>query len=353
MWKKVVRGAAFPLGAIFGVGIIEVVDIFVRDHQEWGINLNPLATGVIYGAAGVLFGLLFFLLSGAFVNWLESTLSGMERGLSRMPFKELLLCVCGLMVGIIIAFLMSLPFLLFVQNGMITFSISIVMYATFAVLGVRVARSRMDEVRFDIGGEQKGANRYVLDSSVIIDGRVVDIIELGFLSGEIVISSMVLAEIRRIADSDDILKRARGRRGLDMLARLQGMENVNLSIDETQGDTDDIDAKLVKLAGKMDAFLVTNDYNLNRIGKMQSVHVLNLNDLSNAVKPIMLPGEEMQLQIVKEGKEFAQGVAYLEDGTMIVVEGGRRYLNQEVACIVTSVLQTSAGRMIFAKLKES
>ena len=218
---------------------------------------------------------------------------------------------------------------------------------------MRVARSRINEVRFSDDGDKPAPCRYVLDSSVIIDGRVVDIIELGFLRGEIIISNMVLSEIRRIADSDDILKRARGRRGLDMLARLQGMKDVNLSIDETAQSEEDIDSRLVKLAGKLGADLVTNDYNLSRIGKMQNVRVLNLNDLSNAVKPLMLPGEEMRLQIVKEGKEPGQGVAYLEDGTMIVVEGGRRFISQEVDCVVTSVLQTSAGRMIFAKLKEA
>lgn len=351
MWKKIVRALSFPLGAVFGVGVVEALESFIKNHPEWGISLNPLATGVIYGAAAVLFGLAFFLLSASFVKWLSDTLSGMERGLSKMPFKELLMCVCGFMVGVIIAFLLSLPFILFLNAPLITLSISIVLYATFALLGIRVARSRMDEVKFDINGE-KPASRYVLDSSVIIDGRVVDIIELGFLKGEIIISNMVLAEIRRIADSDDILKRARGRRGLDMLARLQGMEDVNLSIDETSVSDEDIDSRLVKLAWKLGAELVTNDYNLSRIGKMQGVRVLNLNDLSNAVKPLMLPGEEMVLQIVKEGKEPGQGVAYLEDGTMIVVEGGRRFISQEVTVIVTSVLQTSAGRMIFAKIKE-
>ena len=353
MWKKIVRILAFPLGAVFGVGIVEALEGFANAHPEWGIALTPLATGVIYGAAAVVFGLIFFLLSAGFVKWLSDTLSGMERGLSKMPFKELLLCVCGFMVGVIIAFLLTLPFMLFLNAPLITLSICIVLYASFALLGVRVARSRINEVRFSDDGDKPAPCRYVLDSSVIIDGRVVDIIELGFLRGEIIISNMVLSEIRRIADSDDILKRARGRRALDMLARLQGMKDVNLSIDETAQSEEDIDSRLVKLAGKLGADLVTNDYNLSRIGKMQNVRVLNLNDLSNAVKPLMLPGEEMRLQIVKEGKEPGQGVAYLEDGTMIVVEGGRRFISQEVDCVVTSVLQTSAGRMIFAKLKEA
>ena len=248
------------------------------------------------------------------------------------------------------AFLVSLPILIFLKNGFISLSVSLVLYILFAMMGVRISRSKMNDLKLN---EDKGrAAKYVLDSSVIIDGRVVDVIELGFISGEIIISNMVLAEIRKIADSEDILKRARGRRGLDMLARLQEMKNVNLSIDETVTSDDDIDSGLVKLADKKGASLITNDYNLTKIGQMKNVRVLNLNDLSNAVKPLMLPGEEMKLQIVKEGKELGQGVAYLEDGTMIVVEGGRRYISQEVECIVTSVLQTSAGRMIFAKVKE-
>ena len=167
MWKKIVRILAFPLGAVFGVGIVEALEGFANAHPEWGIALTPLATGVIYGAAAVVFGLIFFLLSAGFVKWLSDT-----------------------------AFLLTLPFMLFLNAPLITLSICIVLYASFALLGVRVARSRINEVRFSDDGDKPAPCRYVLDSSVIIDGRVVDIIELGFLRGEIIISNMVLSGSR-------------------------------------------------------------------------------------------------------------------------------------------------------------
>ncbi len=350
MWKKIVKGLSFPLGVLFGIGIVQLLEGFAQEYlAEWHNMLDALVIGAVYGIAAVLFGALFYIISNGVIKWMEKTIISVEKGVSRMPIKELMLCISGLLVGIVIAFLISLPLLIFLNNAFISFSISFVLYILFAMIGVRVARSKIGDLNADSGAV---VHKYVLDSSVIIDGRVVEIINLGFLSGEIIISNMVLAEIRRIADSDDVLKRARGRRGLDMLAKLQEMKQVNLSIDESASSDEDIDAKLVKLAEKKKADLVTNDYNLSRLGVLQNVRVLNLNDLSNAVKPVMLPGEEMNLQIVKDGKEPGQGVAYLEDGTMIVVEGGRRFIGQSVDCIVTSVLQTSAGRMIFAKIKD-
>lgn len=348
MWQKIVKGLSFPLGILFGIGVVQALEGFISKHPEWGLNITPLITGVIYGASAVVFGALFFFLSNGFINWIGNTISGVEKGLSKTPLKELMLCIGGFLVGLIIAFLVSLPLLMFLDNAFINLSISLALYMLLGMTGIRVARSKYGDIK---SADKVRVSRYVLDSSVIIDGRVVDIIELGFLSGEIVVSSMVLAEIRRIADSEDVLKRARGRRGLDMLARLQEMKDITLTVEESEGE-EDVDSLLVKLAYKLNAKLLTNDYNLSCIGKMQGVTVLSINELSNAVKPILLPGEEMRLQIVKEGKELGQGVSYLEDGTMIVVEGGRKYISQETDCIVTSVLQTSAGRMIFAKVKE-
>jgi uncharacterized protein YacL len=191
----------------------------------------------------------------------------------------------------------------------------------------------------------------LLDTSVIIDGRIYEICKAGFLEGKLIVPSFVLDELRTISDSEDDLKRSRGRRGLDILARLQHellrpVEVVNKDYPELP----DVDSKLLKLAGEMGAKVITNDYNLNKVAKVQNIRVLNINELSNAVKPIALPGEEMSVKIVKLGKEQGQGVAYLDDGTMIVVEGGSRYTDEIVQIIVTSSLQTSAGRMIFGKL---
>jgi uncharacterized protein YacL len=190
----------------------------------------------------------------------------------------------------------------------------------------------------------------ILDTSVIIDGRIADICRTQFLEGILVIPEFVLEELQHIADSSDLLKRNRGRRGLDILNRIQKERDVKVLIYE--GDFEDmteVDSKLVKLAKVLGGKVVTNDYNLNKVCELQGVPVLNINDLANAVKPIVLPGEEMVVQLIKEGKEHNQGVAYLDDGTMIVIEGGRGYIGLTLEVVVTSVLQTSAGRMIFAR----
>ena len=192
----------------------------------------------------------------------------------------------------------------------------------------------------------------ILDTSVIIDGRVADICQTGFLEGTIVIPQFVLEELQHIADSSDVLKRNRGRRGLDILNRIQ--KELAIKVEIYEGDFEEIsevDSKLVKLAKITNGILVTNDFNLNKVCELQNVSVLNINDLANAVKPVVLPGEELTVQVIKDGKEYHQGVAYLDDGTMIVVEEGREYIGKRIEVLVTSVLQTSAGRMIFAKPK--
>lgn len=193
----------------------------------------------------------------------------------------------------------------------------------------------------------------LLDTSVIIDGRIADISTTGFVEGILVVPQFVLTELQHIADSSDTLKRTRGRRGLDILKRLQDERASKVLITEIDfEDVAEVDLKLVRLAKKMDAQILTNDFNLNKVCELHRVQVLNINDLANAVKPVVIPGEDMQVVVIKDGKEHNQGVAYLDDGTMIVVEGGRSYIGQAITVTVTSVLQTSAGRMIFAKPKE-
>src|ERR671934_82552 len=189
----------------------------------------------------------------------------------------------------------------------------------------------------------------LLDTSVIIDGRIMDIAQTGFLRDRILVPHFVLAELQYIADSSDALRRNRGRPGLEVLNMLQKEPLVTIDfIDEDVPELTEVDMKLIKLAKKRNAAVMTNDYNLNRVAQLEGVRILNLNNLANALKPVVIPGEEMNVQVIKEGKEQNQGVAYLDDGTMIVVENGRRYINQTIGVIVTSVLQTAAGRMIFA-----
>lgn len=193
----------------------------------------------------------------------------------------------------------------------------------------------------------------ILDTSVIIDGRIADICDTGFLEGILVIPNFVLNELQMIADSADSIKRNRGRRGLDILNKMQKDQSIMVKISDMDfKDIPEVDAKLVQLAKVMKAKVITNDFNLNKVAEFHGVHVLNINLLSNSLKPIVLPGEEMRVLLVKEGKDSNQAIGYLDDGTMVVVENGRRRMNDEVDVTVTSVLQTTAGRMIFTRLKE-
>jgi uncharacterized protein YacL len=192
----------------------------------------------------------------------------------------------------------------------------------------------------------------ILDTSVIIDGRIADICRTGFVEGPLIIPEFILEELRHIADSSAALKRNRGRRGLDVLGIIQKELQVEVRIvDHDFPDVQEVDVKLLKLAQAIKGKVITNDYNLNKVAALQGVEVLNINELANAVKPVVLPGEEMVIEVIKEGKESGQGLAYLDDGTMIVIENGRKFIGDTIEVLVTSVLQTSAGRMIFAKSK--
>ena len=200
--------------------------------------------------------------------------------------------------------------------------------------------------------ESKGGDEEIilLDTSVIIDGRIADICETNFLTGKLYLPRFVLKELQLIADSSDPLKRNRGRRGLDILNRMKSNPLVQIKINEMDApEIPTVDAKLVKVAQTLNAKIFTNDYNLNKVAELQGIRVLNINELANALKPIVMPGETMQVKVLKEGKEHDQGVAYLDDGTMVVVDGGRRLISQTIEVTITSVLQTQAGRMIFAK----
>ncbi len=222
------------------------------------------------------------------------------------------------------------------------------------VLGARFGQEKFPgtvQTVSDISGRDTSLK--VLDTSVIIDGRVADLCETGFLEGTFLVPHFILNELQHIADSSDSLKRARGRRGLDILNKIQKMTDLDVRIvEEDFPQVKEVDAKLVVLAKKVGAKIITNDLNLNKVAELQGVRVLNINELCNALRPVVLPGEAIRVFILKEGKEAGQGVAYLEDGTMIVVDNARRFIGRNVDVVVTSVLQTTAGRMIFTRLKE-
>lgn len=231
---------------------------------------------------------------------------------------------------------------------------TVLLYLGLGYFGVYIVHIKKEEIKgwFNKKGNHVlGTPPKILDTSVIIDGRVLDIVKTKFIEGKIIIPSFVLDELRHIADSSDKLRRSRGRRGLDILKEIQNTKDIPVEIvDIDYKEIEEVDSKLLKLAGQLHGIVVTNDFNLNKVAQLQNVVVLNINDLANAVKPVVLPHEEMIVTIVKEGKEQEQGVAYLNDGTMIVVEGGRKYVGETKTVNVTTVLQTSAGRMIFAKV---
>lgn len=280
--------------------------------------------------------------------------------IQRAPASDLVAAAIGLAVGLLIAMLLALPLsqLPFYLGNFLP----VVASAVLGYFGMTTMVTHKKEIfaLFGIGREARPANsaerpagqRVILDTSAIIDGRIADITQTGFLPGPLVVPRFVLAELQRIADSPDPLRRNRGRRGLEILNRLQKDPAVQFEVSDFDPDGNlDVDAKLIRMARQLKCAVVTNDYNLNRVAALQGVKVLNINELANAVKSVVLPGEEMRVRIIQEGKEFGQGVAYLDDGTMVVVENGRRYLDSSVDVVVTRVLQTVAGRMIFAQPK--
>lgn len=240
------------------------------------------------------------------------------------------------------------------QRFFMQFLSSVLLGYLGVILGIKRAEGfHISDIVRTLRGGSPDENIKILDTSVIIDGRISDICETGFLEGTFVLPQFILQELQYIADSSDPLKRARGRRGLDILHKIQKMADLNVKIiEEDFPKIKDVDSKLVALAKVLNAKIITNDFNLNKVAELQGVAVLNINELANAVKPVVLPGETMKVFVLKEGKEVGQGVAYLDDGTMVVVENARRYIGKNVEVAVTSVLQTTAGRMIFTRLKE-
>ncbi|MFQ6015657.1 MAG: PIN/TRAM domain-containing protein [Anaerolineae bacterium] len=278
-----------------------------------------------------------------------------RRKIRQVPSRHLVAGTIGLAIGLIISALLALPLSL-LPSPFGKF-LPLIAAMAFSYLGITVLVMRERDL-FNIIGSRFGRNAMegredncvLLDTSVIIDGRIADISQTGFISGTMLVPRFILDEIQHIADSTDALRRNRGRRGLDMLNKLQKESVVPIQItDMDVEEIKDVDGKLVKLARLLSCPIITNDYNLNRVAELQGVTVLNVNELANAVKAVVLPGESINVRIIQEGKEFGQGVGYLDDGTMIVVEDGRKHIDSTINVTVTRVLQTMAGRMIFAQ----
>ncbi len=278
--------------------------------------LEKLSFGIIIGGTG---GLAVGLVLTGLIEWVGSVI---------FDVQTVLFDIGGLV------FLLGLPYL-----GL--------------MLGARFGREKIGEPEHAGGAAGAAVTSKILDTSVIIDGRVADLCETGFLEGPFLVPHFILNELQHIADSSDSLKRARGRRGLDILHKIQKMVDIDVRImDDDFPHVKDVDSKIVLLAKQTGAKIVTNDLNLNKVAELQGVRVLNINELCNALRPVVLPGEAIRVFVLKEGKEAGQGVAYLDDGTMIVVDNAKRCIGRNVDVIVTSVLQTTAGRMIFTRLKE-
>lgn len=282
-----------------------------------------------------------------------------EWKLRSVSLKRLIGAAIGSLLGIGGAYLFALVIRSSVPSGSTQSFLQILVMLLMAYVGLIVGASKGDLLNLAalggiFGGEKQGKRSYkILDTSVIIDGRIADIAETGFLDGIIVTPQFVLRELQLVADSADSLKRNRGRRGLDVLQRLQKMATLQIQIVEDDFPAvREVDLKLIELAKVYEGKIITNDFNLNKVAQLQGVEVLNINELANSLKPIVLPGEIMKVFILKEGKEYNQGVAYLDDGTMVVVDNARKMIGKTIDVSVTSVLQTTAGKMIFGKWDE-
>jgi len=322
---------------------------------------DTITTILTYVLGGLVGGVIGFLASPFFIKHLWKFTYWVEAKLNKMPIYDVLSGSLGLAIGLIISNLIGSAFVNIPIIGNYIPGISSII---LGYLGINIAINKREElflmmVSLPWKSKEKPKEKIseveqykILDTSVIIDGRIADICASGFVEGSLVVPVFVLDELQHIADSSDLLRRNRGRRGLDILNRMQ--KELGLTVQINDRDFDDIaevDSKLVRLAQVMKGKLVTNDYNLNKVAELQGVKVLNINELSNSVKPVVLPGEEMVVYVVKDGKEFGQGIGYLDDGTMIVVDSGKKHIGDTIGVLVTSVLQTAAGRMIFAKPK--
>ena len=375
MLDKILRMMIALLFSIAGGAVLHFASpsltLFISTEilkMDMGFFKLTLANMLCILVGAVLGGFIGFIISSFLIRQLKQFNVWVENQFNKMPIHDVIAGACGLAIGLIIANLLSYSF---AKIPVVGDYIPVVFSIVLGYLGIHITIKKRKDIAglFDVipktlkdavKPKDKGAsvkqtaeNRQykLLDTSVIIDGRIADICETGFLEGTLLIPVFVLEELQHIADSADALKRTRGRRGLDILQKIR-TESHKLKVEITNVDFEDIsevDSKLVRLGQQVGGKIITNDFNLNKVAQLRGVEVLNINELSNAVKPVVIPGESMEVTVVKDGKEPGQGVAYLDDGTMIVIENGRRHINNTISVEVTSALQTAAGRMIFAK----
>ena len=374
MLRKLISLSISLMIVITGLILIDISLPYMSQYLGYDLHGN--------GFFGITFANMILALPGLFVfSWLALVLAPfitnsifnyaelLTSSLSKIPTSDILVMVFGIGIGLILANLIGSPFS---RLPIVGPYIPIILSLILSVVGAKLALRKHNDIvgffnripnRKVIKPEEKqpdvlagplGDRLYscnkLLDTSVIIDGRIMDIVAAGFLDGQLVVPNFVLEELQKLSDSADNLKRAKGRRGLDLVQDLRiSYKDQVVVVDNDFDDISEVDAKLVRLAKQAQAAIITNDYNLNKVAGIQGVKVLNINELANAIKPVVIAGEEMHVYLVKEGKEPNQAIAYLDDGTMIVVENGRHSIGTSIPVVVTSVLQTAAGRMIFAK----
>lgn len=354
IWRLVFT--ALLVGLAVGVGLFASNLVFdfllakrlLSEGQRWVYWL-------IFGASSVIFGFAL----GRFVFHRIENLGDQMR---RMSARDKIAIGAGLTIGIFITAAISVVIFSAVKNPLVAVAVVLLAGVIISYLTTAAAFSMKEELHFYMPQQPKEeaeeaipttAAFKILDTNVIIDGRISDIARAGFVEGTMYIPGFVLDELQHIADSADGLKRARGRRGLDILNQMQKeLTLVVRTYDRLVPEKEEVDSRLVKLAKALNGSLITNDFNLNKVAELQGVPVMNINELANALKPVVLPGEEMRVAVVREGREQNQGIGYLDDGTMIVIEGGRRVVGETVEVVVSSLLQTTAGKMIFAHIKD-
>ena len=373
MFKKLLRIALAIIGALIGYGIsIGAKYLLIHSDSSYEAYFKSNHQYFIAAIISLLFAIMFYRLAPLISRQSVKVAGKIEDDLQGVSGNDILAGAIGLIFGLIIAFFITQIFAS-ITNQYLYVIITLIVYMIMGFIGAVVANKKGKEIisqmfiarrnsdatqntnpaqatRFSVGGK----GRKILDTSVIIDGRIAEIIKTGFLEGPIVIPEFVLVELRHIADSSDSLKRTRGRRGLDILNRIQsdyGIDIYNTESEKGLKEIPEVDVKLLKLAQIMGGKVVTNDFNLNKVARINGVDVLNINELANTLKPVVIPGEKMTVTPVKQGKDSQQSIAYLDDGTMVVLEDGKNYIGKTREITVTSVLQTSAGRMIFGRVR--
>ncbi len=377
MFRRLFKGIFSILGALVGYEVFVLCKYLLEqaDATGQGMTLTGREEAWLAACFVIIFGIIFYRIAPVLTRQSRKVADNIGNDLQSVAPNDLVGGTVGLIIGLIIAFLLTQIYQTVISQKSLYLTITISIYTLLGFLGAVVGSKKISELIAMTMGRKNVAqakateeNGYgynakdkksarvpkILDTSVIIDGRILEIMKTGFLEGPIVIPEFVLVELRHIADSSDGLKRNRGRRGLDILNKIQteyGIEIYNTDSEKALKEIPEVDVKLLKLAQIMKGKVVTNDFNLNKVAVIKGVAVLNINELANALKPMVIPGESMTVTLIKQGKDRSQAIAYLDDGTMIVVEDGRRLIGQTVEIVVTSVLQTAAGRMIFGKTK--